>query len=522
MVLNTGLCFLSLGVAMILGPQASQHARTIRTLLPTLVVMLCAATIVEIALDRSLGIDFAFVHAWFDYSNTRPGRMAPNTALGFILATTALLLAERVQRRVEAVAVVALTFGLLAVGLTGLVGYLLAPDLLFGWARSARMAVHTASGMILAALGIWISWSRRPWYVGETHFRDDAKIRLLSAVIVVIVTITAGLAGFVLQQHSFEQTLENRLEDVVDGRTARFKEAVAQYRVQASFDVMLTGALESARRHLDAPGDKALQLELDLNAKKLLKSGYRSVTLEQADGSIANMFGDGTRQTDFLAPIDSAREIELAWDGEVVLRTRHAVGAMGGQLVLNRPAPDIFRLVSDTGRLGESAEVAACVFRDGRLLCLPNRRNSRLYVVPPRGGKTPLPMELALAGSQAMAYTVDYRGHNVVAALGLLAPGLGLVVKQDAIDAYAPIRHALALGTPIILIVTLLGGVLMTWQLSPLVGRLRRSERIASEAAAKTAAIMQAAGDAIVTIGRRQLSWPPGDNYLGRFEAGMF
>ena len=22
--------------------------------------------------------------------------------------------------------------------------------------------------------------------------------------------------------------------------------------------------------------------------------------------------------------------------------------------------------------------------------------------------------------------------------------------------------------------------------------------------------------------GRRQLSWPPGDNYLGRFEAGMF
>ena len=23
-------------------------------------------------------------------------------------------------------------------------------------------------------------------------------------------------------------------------------------------------------------------------------------------------------------------------------------------------------------------------------------------------------------------------------------------------------------------------------------------------------------------VGRRQLSWPPGDNYLGRFEAGVF
>ena len=508
MVFNTGVCFLGAGVALHLGARPSDLARRVKTVVTLLVVLLCAATLVELLIDRPLGIDLAALHAWFDYGNTRPGRMAPNTALGFMLFGAGLLAADRVRGKGSAVAVLGLTFALLAVGLTGLVGYLLAPDLLFGWARSARMAVQTASGMILAAFGLWWSWSRQPWYVGETHFRDDTKIRLLSAVIVVVTTLTAGLTGFVLLQSSFEQSLEQRLAAVLESRVPQFQKTVAQYRRHAAVDIELTGLGPGASRWLLGAGDEASRHDLARDAGRLIATGYRSVGIERPDGSAAIRFGSAAGQAGMTAQLDGPQGSELAWDGGMILRTRHAIGTHGARLVVEQGVPELLQSLVGTAGLGESAQIAVCVQRASKLVCLPDRRNSTLYSVAPRGGASPLPMERALAGVAGTAYTVDYRGHNVVAALGRLAPGLGVVAKQDTVDAYAPIRRALWMGAPIILLVTFLGGALMAWQLAPLVARLRRSEQSASNSAAKTAAIMHAAGDAIVTI-----------DHLGRMES---
>ena len=500
MVFNTGLGFLGLGTAFVLGSRPWRAAPMARTIVAAAVVALGVATLVELIIDRPLGIDFASMHTWFDYGNTRPGRMAPNTAFGFVLAGAALLAADRVRNRAWALAAVGLTFALLAVGLMGLVGYLLAPDLLFGWARSARMAVQTASGMILAALGLWSSWSRQPWYKGEAIFREDKKIRLISAVTVAVVTVTAGLTGFVLLQYSFEQSLATQLVAVVDARVPRFHETLIQHRTRASTEVASTGLAASTTRWLAAPDDASRRLDLARDAAKFLAAGYRGVTVERYDGSVVARFGleAGTRA--FLAAIDGTEGSELTWDEQALLRTHHAVGNTGERLVVEQTVPEMVQALIDTARLGESVQVAACIRREGALICLPDSRNSTIYTVPPRGGAYSLPMERALAGGQGTAYAVDYRGHNVVAALGQLTPGLGLVVKQDTREAYAPIRRALSMGTPIIVLAALLGGWLMTWQLAPLVGRLRLSERLASEGAAKTAAIMHAAGDAIVTI----------------------
>ncbi|WP_338759744.1 hypothetical protein [Massilia sp. METH4] len=86
---------------------------------------------------------------------------------------------HRVDSRMSAYTIVVLTFCILAIGLTGLCGYLLAPDLLFGWSRSARMPIHTACGMIAAAVGMWAGWSRMHWFSGSAFFTEAAKVRLL-------------------------------------------------------------------------------------------------------------------------------------------------------------------------------------------------------------------------------------------------------------------------------------------------------------------------------------------------------
>ena len=159
MVFNTGLGFALAGVAMLV---QGQRADKIRRMIGGCLIILCSLTLLEHILDARFGIDMAWVHLWYDYGNTRPGRMAPNTAVGFLLIGTINWRLGRVESRGSAYSVVILTFGLLTVGLTGLVGYLLAPDLLFGWSRSARMALHTASGMITAAIGIWMGLEPRP------------------------------------------------------------------------------------------------------------------------------------------------------------------------------------------------------------------------------------------------------------------------------------------------------------------------------------------------------------------------
>jgi hypothetical protein len=84
---------------------------------------LISVVLVELLLDRSVGVDFGFLHAWYDYGNTRPGRMAPNSAIGFILVGSGILLADRVTSRNRGIGAVLVTFCALAVGLTGLVGY---------------------------------------------------------------------------------------------------------------------------------------------------------------------------------------------------------------------------------------------------------------------------------------------------------------------------------------------------------------------------------------------------------------
>ena len=96
----------------------------------------------------------------------------PQHALGFFLIDAAISLAGHVTDRRTAISLVTLTFFVLAIGLTGLLGYLLAPDLLVDWTRSARMAVHTATGMLLASVGLWLSWFKSGWYREKTHFRE--------------------------------------------------------------------------------------------------------------------------------------------------------------------------------------------------------------------------------------------------------------------------------------------------------------------------------------------------------------
>lgn len=101
-------------------------------------------TLAQYLLEIDLGIDQMLMAHFITVGTTHPGRMAPNTALSFILIAVILLLmssAERSWRWILAGIAAGILTGL---GFVVLLGYLLDLPSAYGWAQLTEMAPQTA------------------------------------------------------------------------------------------------------------------------------------------------------------------------------------------------------------------------------------------------------------------------------------------------------------------------------------------------------------------------------------------
>jgi len=505
MVFNTGLCFLLFSAAFWLTRLPNTVALRTRTVLAVLPMLLCAVVLVELLLDRSLGVDFSFLHTWYDYGNARPGRMAPNSAIGFILVGAGILLADRVTSRNLGIGAVLVTFCVLAVGLTGLAGYALMQELLFDWTRSARMAVPTAAGMILCSVALRLMWSESPWYLSHRYFREDQKIRLLGPATLAVVTITAALSGFVVQQDTTQKMLSSKLQSILHDRSALFT-ATTEEGIQTAFTANRLARFADASRKLLVESNSSMEAVSAINAE-MISASIRGIALENGAGVVLRRFGNSGATPSVTAPLGNGSE--LLWDGELVIRTRTELLSNGkriGSIVMEQSAGSLEKALFDTGNLGRTGEIAVCIQRSVELLCFPGSRHSVPFTVTPSArGSGRLPMQLALAGQTGDVVTVDYRGQNVIAAYGLLAPGLGMVVKQDAAELYAIIRQSLQIGVPLFLGLALLGASMLYMQLKPLTAQMLASEARANERELQMRTVIETVAEGIFTFDANSL-----------------
>ena len=152
---NTALCFFLSGLALLIGylSRPRPWKKNSSLVLATVVVLIGSLTLVEYVTARSLGLDQLFFpdvpNAVFTSS---PGRMAPNTALAFVLCGSALILLSRGPR--GAALAHAFTLVALFLALLALIGYLFEAKPLITIYSFTGMAVHTIAGFILLTLGI--------------------------------------------------------------------------------------------------------------------------------------------------------------------------------------------------------------------------------------------------------------------------------------------------------------------------------------------------------------------------------
>jgi two-component system, sensor histidine kinase and response regulator len=121
------------------------------------VVAIGLLTLVEYLFGIDLGIDQLLMEHYISVKTSHPGRMAPNTALCFLLGGLAVyVMAKSRTERGEKMAG-GLGAAVAGLGAVAFCGYLGGLETTYGWGRLTRMAVHTSAGFINLGLGLSIS-----------------------------------------------------------------------------------------------------------------------------------------------------------------------------------------------------------------------------------------------------------------------------------------------------------------------------------------------------------------------------
>lgn len=154
MKFNTALCFILCGGSLLsCFSRPRTWKRTGSILMAAAVAAITILTLVEYLTNLPLGLDQAvFNDHLVAFGISYPGRMAPNTAIAFLLFATALVLLPR--RRRGALAAQILSLGGLFVALLALVGYLFDAQIFRTIFSETQMAVHTIAGLAMVGVGI--------------------------------------------------------------------------------------------------------------------------------------------------------------------------------------------------------------------------------------------------------------------------------------------------------------------------------------------------------------------------------
>lgn len=149
---NTAACFVALGGALLLrvDPPSRAWRVVLRQALAVAVALIGLATLAEYALGRDLGLDQFLAKDWASVG-IPPGRMAPMTAILFVLSAVALVAVTAPNPRIAGCAkwilAPTLFFSTLAV-----VGYAYGVQSLYKFEPYSSVALHTALGFVLLSL----------------------------------------------------------------------------------------------------------------------------------------------------------------------------------------------------------------------------------------------------------------------------------------------------------------------------------------------------------------------------------
>ncbi len=254
------------------------------------ILLLGGLTLIQYIMAVDFGIDQLFMEHYIEVKTSQPGRMAPNTALCFLL-TGATFLACTIRFEFRHMGSFIGILGVLITGLgfVALTGYFLQIETAYGWGKLTRMAIHTSAGFIVIGSGV----------VALAWIYEQRYSRYLPRSFPIIVAIAGAMITLSLWQAIYKPETK-LLESLASEHQALADEAVLL------FGFLLTGALvlatflaQQARHRMQAEmlakkelhnHKEKLEEIVTARTQELVDAKYTAETANQAKSDfLANM-----------------------------------------------------------------------------------------------------------------------------------------------------------------------------------------------------------------------------------------
>ncbi|MES2353939.1 MAG: diguanylate cyclase [Pseudomonadota bacterium] len=502
MVINTAVCFVLGGLAVVLPIFFPAVQLKLQTAFGGIIACLA---VLQLAENFSLisGVDWVTLHNWLADGNPNPGRMAPNTALGFLLAGAALVGMPRIHIMRDIIALRLLTASIIFIGVSGVVGYFLHLEFLYSWYGISRMALHTATGMATLGISLWLSWAGANWNQPQGEVAERRRILGTSAFVLFLVAITAGLSGFTILQKRMEENIGQNLSRMHQDRTLFFGNTI-EHRLQRAAIVATRPSFTHNLRDLEKTGNSDALNLIKESMESFLRHGFSGITLLSHDGRDIVSVGKLITEPDLSIRLGTPHYAELLWKNGYLLRVKLPVIDQGrtiANVIAEQPMPVLTQMASTIMGWGETGEMGVCGQITTGLICFPQRLKPEIFKLPHVINGEQLPMSRAFDGKTGITLTRDYRRQQVIAAFGLIGNlGIGMVLKMDVAEIYRPIREQFQLALLLLLLVVLAGTWLLRTQVGPLVSNVHNTRRIAQENEARFRAAAEGGLDAFYIL----------------------
>lgn len=518
-VFDAGVGFVLAGLLLAWRPARLPHADAVQTVLA--VLLLAAATLVQVehVFGIDAGIDLGTLHARAGVDEFRsmldPGRLPWGTALALSFVALAYLLRRRLPRQLLLIDVASIAPGLIA--LLGLIDLALGQDDAYAWIYTRHASMSPLSALVLIALsfGLW-TVAHRDTQRRTARETEDRRIVHAAALVMIPLAVLVGFGGFVAARNLAEYTMRQALVHALNERVRYVDEMLTQ-RLQRLSYIAAQVAIGRALRDDSPPARTALADEII----SLRASGFSAVRFEGPHGVARAASGYFAAPAPWSFELSAAQGARLQWDGgyRVSARTPIVVGLdVVGYAVTEQPLPYLSMLfrpqMPGQGNAESDTTEVLIAWQDGAFIrTFPSRFSNHAHAAPMT--RENLAVVHSVSGRSGVLKTRDYRDRDVMAAFAPVGDtGLGMVVKVDLDEFYAPIARQFRLWT-LLLWVLVVGGLgLLHRFVRPLARRLVRSEAAAhhvsdllqrkaetlEDSEAQVRAILDSTSDAVLTL----------------------
>ena len=260
MQFNTALGFV--GIALALLGLITKHREFFKYIAIAL-IFLGGLTLVQYIFRMNLYIDELFIKHYITISTSYPGRMAPNTALNFLLSGIAILtMSKKRVRSNELVIASCLGSVIMGLGSVAFLGYLSHVETAYGWGNLTRMAIHTAIGFMVVGLMLILEARYLSWKIQQ---------RMFSVVLPIILGVL-GLTITICLWQALHATESQVIQDRIIGKNF-VAEGILFFGGLFSIVIALT-AWFAIRLHEQVQSLKFAQAEILTLNQKLEKMAY--------------------------------------------------------------------------------------------------------------------------------------------------------------------------------------------------------------------------------------------------------